>query len=328
MGTGSIGRRHARVAAEADPTLQVAVLKRSPAPLHADTTGLVFSHEDDALAWAPDAVIVSSPSPWHVTDALRFGRTGAALLIEKPLSTNWEDARALRDEARTWPRQPLLGYNLRHTTLLPQVQRLLQGVLPGRVLRVRAEVGQHLAGWRPGADYRDGVSARQALGGGVLLELSHEIDYLCWLFGRPLWVQAALDYVPTLDTDCEDVAHLLLAFPRSGNQSFVASVTLDHVRQDTTRLLEVVAEHGTLRWDAVAGTLSWYTAAAGWSTVGDCQNDGRSSYTRQWAHFVDVAAGRVAPRVTLDDGLRVLEVVEAVRQSARDGARVYLQEER
>jgi predicted dehydrogenase len=59
----------------------------------------------------------------------------------------------------------------------------------GKIYSIRAEIGQYLPGWRPESDYRICVSVQQKLGGGVLLELSHEIDYLSWIFGRVDWVK-------------------------------------------------------------------------------------------------------------------------------------------
>ena len=80
------------------------------------------------------------------------------------------------------------------------------------IRRLRCEIGQYLPLWRPGSDYRLGVSANRALGGGVLLELSHELDYLRWIFGDVDWVQASLERQSALEIDVEDTAHLLLSF--------------------------------------------------------------------------------------------------------------------
>ena len=70
---------------------------------------------------------------------------------------------------------------------------LMQNKIVGKILSVRCEVGQFLPSWRPNIDYRESVSARKALGGGALLELSHEIDYLMWIFGDIDWVKATLE---------------------------------------------------------------------------------------------------------------------------------------
>ena len=70
----------------------------------------------------------------------------------------------------------------------------------GAVHAVRCEIGQYLPAWRPDADYRTTVSAQKALGGGVLLELSHELDLLRWVFGEVDWLSAWIGRQSALET--------------------------------------------------------------------------------------------------------------------------------
>ena len=83
----------------------------------------------------------------------------------------------------------MTAYNLRFLPSLQAYRERIQFGVIGKVLSVRCEIGQYLPSWRPGSDYRQAVSASRALGGGALLELSHEIDYLRWIFGEVAWVQ-------------------------------------------------------------------------------------------------------------------------------------------
>ena len=83
-----------------------------------------------------------------------------------------------------------VGYNLRCFPSLSRFRDLIHEDLFGKPLSVRCEIGQYLPDWRPTSDYRAGVSARSDLGGGALMELSHEIDYLSWIFGDVEWVSS------------------------------------------------------------------------------------------------------------------------------------------
>ena len=96
-----------------------------------------------------------------------------------------------------------IGYNLRFLSSLQKFKSILDDKIIGDVWSVRSEVGQFLPSWRPNSDYRKGVSAQYALGGGVLLELSHDIDYLRWIFGEVAWVQAVLAQQSDLEIDVE-----------------------------------------------------------------------------------------------------------------------------
>ena len=59
--------------------------------------------------------------------------------------------------------------------------------------------------------------ARQELGGGAPLELSHELDYLRWIFGEVEWVKATLGRQSSLEIDVEDTVHLILGFASAAN---------------------------------------------------------------------------------------------------------------
>jgi predicted dehydrogenase len=190
----------------------------------------------------------------------------------------------------------------------------------GAVVSVRAEVGQHLASWRADADYRHGVSARRDLGGGTLLELSHDIDYVLAMLGAPSRVGALTTTSPALETDVEDVAHLLLAFDRGDQPPCVASISLDHVRHDTKRGCEVIGTEATLRWDALGARVERFDPSTrAWTELPIPATTAPDSYHAQFEHFMAVVRGETAPLSSPPDALRVLGVVDAARTSAREG---------
>ena len=220
----------------------------------------------------------------------------------------------------------MTGYNLRFLESLRVFRDRISSGMIGRVVSVRTETGQYLPSWRPARDYRDTVSAQAALGGGVLMELSHEIDYLRWLFGDIKAVNATLLRQSSLEIDVEDTAHLLLTFdsPAAG-AAVVASVNLDFVRRDSTRGCTAIGERGSLRWDAIADTVQVYDEPTrGWAPVFEGRRDPQESYLAEWRHFLEcIEFGRV-PLVSGEDGLAALRVVEGARQSSSLGANLAL----
>src|SRR6185369_10238367 len=121
----------------------------------------------------------------------------------------------------------LIGYTLRyHPGFLAFTEAFTSGKI-GRALSLRAEVGQYLPDWRPGADYRQSVTAQRGLGGGALLELSHEIDLARALLGMPQSVQAYFDRLGDLDIDVEDTVELMMRHQTGKHSHAVASIHLD-----------------------------------------------------------------------------------------------------
>ena len=144
----------------------------------------------EALLCRPDAAVIASPAPCHIETATPLAKAGVHLLVEKPISSSTAGVSALIEICRAQGVVLMTGYNLRFLACMQRFKELLSENRAGRILSVRAEVGQYLPSWRPDSDYRRQVSAQAALGGGALLELSHEIDYLRWLFGEVSWVSA------------------------------------------------------------------------------------------------------------------------------------------
>ena len=107
------------------------------------------------------------------------------VLVEKPFSDSLERLQDIANFASLHHIPIMIGYNLRFKASLLEVRKRILSGLIGDVLYVRASVGQYLPDWRPNSDYRKNVSAQKTLGGGALLELSHEIDYIYWIFGKP-----------------------------------------------------------------------------------------------------------------------------------------------
>ena len=79
-----------------------------------------------------------------------------------------------------------VAYNLRFLPVFREIERILREAVIGQTLFVRIEAGQHLGAWRPARPYALGYSASTARGGGVALDLSHELDYMRMLFGHPI----------------------------------------------------------------------------------------------------------------------------------------------
>lgn len=323
-GLGSIGKRHLRLARELLPDADIRVLRHSDSPLVPDYANGCFSSVEQAVAFAPGIAVVANPATHHLGVALPLARAGTHLLVEKPLAATVEGVPQLLEACRSQGLVLLTGYNLRFLPTLQKFRELLLANTIGPIFSVRCEVGQYLPSWRPDADYRQGVSAQRRLGGGVLLELSHELDYLRWIFGEVSWVRAELSRQSRLEIDVEDTAHLTLGFvPKEDRTQLLASVTLDFIRHDTTRCCTAIGEAGSLRWNGVTGLVELCEAGGkGWVELFryQCQRD--ESYEAEWRHFLDCVSKKEEPLISGKDGLKVLQIVHAARLSAASDKKV------
>ena len=327
VGLGSIGRRHARIARVVRPGASIAAWRhrRTDAPLPAGVDAVAWSL-DEALAFAPQAAVIASPAPQHLAAARALAHEGVHLLIEKPLADRADGVDELIAECARRSLVLMTGYNLRFLPSLQRLRDLVFSGVVGDVLSVRAEAGQYLPSWRPDIPYRDSVSARASLGGGVLLELSHEFDYLQWIFGSVAWVQAIASRQSLLDIDVEDTAHVVLGFAHSSTHApLIANVSLDFLRHDSTRSCTVIGSEGTLRWNAITGVVDIFRAGGTeWELLVAAPVERDATYLAEWRAFLAcIELGATAP-VSGAAGLVTLRIVEAARQSAKTLAVVRL----
>ena len=259
VGCGSIGRRHAKnlkslgvrqlgfcdTSAEALQTCQSGVARR------------IFSEYSEALAkFKPDLVLICTPPVCHVEEALAALRARAHVFIEKPLSHESAGIQLLIAEARRHDRNVQIGYNMRFHRGLQILKELIDSGKIGRVLWLNVEAGQYLPDWRPWQHYRESYSARHELGGGIILDGSHELDYICWLLGRPTEVTCHAEHLSNLEVDVEDSAWIYLTFPDRRR----AELHLDFVQRAYTRTCKVVGEMGTALWDFNVQEVRWFSA--------------------------------------------------------------------
>ncbi|MBT6050345.1 MAG: Gfo/Idh/MocA family oxidoreductase [Candidatus Scalindua sp.] len=322
VGLGSIGTRHVRLAREILPEVEIIVLRhKSCNDIQNTDIDLCVTTLEDALKFKPQAAVIANPASHHLDIAIPLAEAGIHLLIEKPISSSIDDVSNLIDICKDRNLILMTGYNLRFLASLQQFREFIVSKRVGQVLSVRAEIGQYLPSWRPGSDYRQTVSAKSALGGGVLLELSHEIDYLRWLFGEIEWVSAKLKKQSELDIDVEDTAHLVIGFENNEQTNPVlANLNMDFIRHDTTRTCTVICENGTLRWNAMSGVVDVFEQGASeWQILFTEEQQRDGTYIEEWKHFLKCIDKDETPRVSGRDGLKVLQVIDGIRQSSLMG---------
>ena len=322
-GLGSIGQRHLRLLRAALPSADIRLLRHSDYDRAIEHADGCFSRLEDAQSFSPELAVIASPAPFHVATACALAEAGAHLLVEKPISDGTAGVAELIAMCADRGLVCQVGYNLRFLDTLQAFRAELAAGRIGAVQAVRCEIGQYLPGWRPGADYRTTVSAQRALGGGVILELSHELDMLRWVFGEVDWLSAWTGQQGALEIDVEDCVMIQMGF--TGGP--VAQLSMDFLRRDTTRTCTAIGEAGSLRWDAVAGRVDYFDPGHGaWAEVTQVIPDRDASYRAQIMALLAAVAGRQGNIAAQGaDGLAVMQLVEAVRRSdAQQGLRVQI----
>lgn len=325
VGSGSIARRHIANLRQLLPQAEVACVSASGRVVAPDETlaTVCLASFDEAVGWRPELAVIASPASLHLDHAVALLETGIAVLIEKPLSDSLFRHDVLATRLAPWRDRIEVAYNLRFLSSCRRMRSLIEEQIVGRIHSVHIDLGQYLPDWRPESDYRRNVSANRSLGGGVLLELSHEFDYLTYLFGRFDRVFCVTGQSGLLEIDVEDRADILL----TRADGLVAQLHMDFLQRKATRHRKVIGQHGNLQWDLIGNSITLETGSEKEILFSEPNVDRNAMYLELLCGFIDLAQGRTPPRVSYEDGLAVLAMVDAMRNSSMAGLPVQLPSE-
>ena len=291
IGLGSIGQNHCRHLEALDCEIAF-VTSRCDQPERK-----IFTSAEVAMQeWQPDRVIIANETAKHVDAMKRIASFGQVpILVEKPLAASVSQ---LPDDERF--SHAVVAYNLRFHPLVTRLHELLMES-GEKVITLNAYVGQDLRGWNKEREYSETYRSSRAHGGGVLLDLSHEVDLaalFCGSFTR-LFCLGGRD--PSLETDCENHASLLIQAAGCGN----IALHLNSMDKDTRRFLILNTSAHTYYLDFMGGTLA---------IDGECMEQGRSMAESYRAMLRSFVAGDYLKFCNYTDARMILEWVETARK--------------
>ena len=317
VGCGSIGERHIRnlidnsshnIIAFDTSTERLDVIKER---FNVETCNNIERCFDCDI----DAVIVCTPPNTHIQVAEQAIAHDAHVFIEKPISNRLDDLDELIKKATNNKKIISVGYCFRFSEGLKMVKSLIDSGKLGRILSTKVEFGQYLPDWRPWQNYKQSYTAKKDLGGGIILDGSHEIDYLYWLVGDVREVFCFADKISDLEVETEDTAEILLRFSNGA----IGEIHLDFTQRAYSRNCKIIGEKGTLIWDFGEQKVRLYTAdSKEWENY-DVDADANLMYIEEMEHFLQCIDGLSIPFIDAIQGKRVLEIALAAKESSEKG---------
>ena len=267
-----------------------------------------------------DAVIVCTPPSTHIQIADQAISNGAHVFIEKPISDRLDDLDELIKKAVNNKKIISVGYCFRFSEGLKMAKNFIDSGKLGRILSVKAEFGQYLPDWRPWQNYKQSYTAKKELGGGIILDGSHEIDYLYWLTGDVNDVFCFADKISDLEVETEDTAEILLRFSNGA----IGEIHLDFTQRVYSRNCKIIGEKGTLIWDFGEQTVRFYLANSKEWEIYDVDSDANLMYIEEMKHFLECIDNSSIPLIDAIQGRRVLEIALAAKESSEKGGMMKL----
>ena len=318
IGSGSIGRRHIHNLQGLIEQPEF-VLLRDDAREDEFSRGLgarVVGSFEAAVALRPALAVIATPSIRHL-EALQFLLPAQVpCYVEKPVIASEEQAEFLEAMLASLPLVPPthVGCNLRYLPSLKRLRRLIHEGAIGRPVRVSLQAGQWLPDWRPAQDYRASYSADPIRGGGVVLDLVHELDAARWLFGEFDEVHAVGGHYSRLEIGVEDSVTVLLGRARGP----AVAVGLDYVARRPMRRYEIIGDEGSLLWDLPARRLELIRAQESESI--DCGQGGfdiAETYVTAMSELLAATKFMHPTSQDISDGLRSARLALNVNKKLR-----------
>lgn len=201
---------------------------------------------DEVIRLKPEVVFITNPTDQHVPTALRCAAEGMHLFVEKPLSHSLDNVDRLQQICRERRLTAYVAYVFRFHPVVLRLKEVLKG---RKVFHASAVCASYLPDWRPDRSRQDCYSAYRERGGGVLLDLSHELDYLIFLLGDIAEMTGTFGRLSEVTVDSEDFADLLVTFKSNAR----ANVHLDYISRLPRRDIVVDFDGGSVGGDLLSG---------------------------------------------------------------------------
>lgn len=250
--------------------------------------------------------IIANQTYKHIDTAIALAKNGINLFIEKPLSHNLEKVDILEEIVQDKKLKVFVAYNLRFLEAIKYIKEQLSRKAIGDLYFAQIEVGQYLPTWRANINYSDSYSSKKECGGGVALDLSHEVDYMRYLFGEPASWKTLKSKVSSLKMDSEDIFEGIYKY----EQGFICNIHMDYLQPKSRRQIRIVGSKGYIACDIVEKWVETYSEENITRLTEGKLFEIEDTYVNELQTFIENINLNKDPDISINDGVRVLELLE------------------
>ncbi|GAB4284925.1 MAG: dehydrogenase [Marinilabiliales bacterium] len=295
IGLGSIAYKHISVIKEVDKNAVIYALRSSTSSHSVVGVKDIYNYKD--VKGKIDFCIISNPTFKHYETILECINLNVPLFIEKPSVMSLEGAEELKELIL---KKNIITYVAHNLRFHPVIQYLKKYLSNKRIIEVNVFCGSYLPEWRPNIDYTKNYSAHSKMGGGVHLDLIHEIDYSIYLFGSPEYSTSLKLQISDLNIDSIDFAAYHLIY-----KDKVVNIILNYYRKNPKRELEIILNNDILTADLLNNTI---TNKEG--NILYCLKDYNivTTYKHQMEYFYRILKTKEASINTFENSLEILKI--------------------
>ncbi len=233
FGIGSIGKKHINIIKE-NYDFEIYAYRTNKGQEKNGLNIEEFTCLDDAFSIKPDVAFITNPTFLHIPTALECAKRNIDLFIEKPLSHSIENAYELESEIKKRNLFTYVAYNLRFHQVITNLKDIISAKKEKPIF-FKIVCSSYLPNWRLNQNYSNSYSAKKELGGGVSLDLSHEFDYISYLFGEIKSISGYCDKISDLEIESEDIIEAQIRF----DSDLKGNLHLDYFSLNSERIIQI-----------------------------------------------------------------------------------------
>jgi len=313
IGYGSIAKRHVINLSQLDCIDEIIIYTKVKEGFENQSEKNIISI-DAAIVDLPaaaghhkiDFAIVANETYKHIDTAIILAEKGCHLFIEKPLSHNLEKIDLLKEIVKSRQIKVFIAYNLRYLPSIQYIKDQISKHILGDLYFAKIEVGQYLPAWRPKVNYINSYSANAEYGGGVALDLSHEVDYMRYLFGDPYLWKVIRSKASDLEINSEDIFEGIYKYQRG----FVCNVHMDYLQRKVKRKIRIVGSSGEIVCDFIEKWMEIKIPDGEIRLTEEKLFKVEDTYKDELQEFIETVTSNKAAAISIDDGIKALELLE------------------
>lgn len=313
VGYGSIGRRHINNLSQLDSIEEIIVYTKIK-DCFENTCEKKISFIDATIMglgtvaerYKVDFAIIANETYKHIDAAINLAGKGVHLFIEKPLSHNLDKVDLLKEIVQKNQIKAFVAYNLRYLPAIQYLKNQISQKVLGNFYFAQIEVGQYLPAWRSNVNYTDSYSANAEYGGGVALDLSHEVDYMRFLFGEPYLWKTLKSKASELDINSEDIFEGIYQY----EQGFMCHVHMDYLQRKAKRKIRIVGSKGEIVCDFIGKWIDVNSSEHKIRLTEEKLFKIEDTYKAELQQFIETLIANNEPAISIDDGIKTLKLLK------------------
>ena len=323
FGSGSIGLRHLTNLIKLKKELKISSIfsydTKNKKSFLVESKKFVFTQNLKQAAENCDVAFICVPTHLHnqtINKILKY--TKCHFYIEKPLSSEIKDCLKTLNKIKQTKKKVGVGYMLVNHPVILKVQSLIKQKAIGKIIFAKAECGFYLPNWHPWEDYRKFYMAHKKQGGGVLLDTSHEINYLQRLFGEVKSIQGIVGKFSNLEITSDDLALSILKF----KNNIIGHVHLDLLQFEKSRTFKIIGTKGVIEGCFSKNTLKIYDNLKKKYFVKNIKYNFNNIYYTQLRQFWALIKNKKNNLCTAKEAYHTMQIIESIRKSQFSGKKI------